>query len=106
MTKQIRPQKRPKNRCEGLLFDELLSDGWTITKRGWPDFACWHPEKGFIVVEVKPKHRKRLKLEQNRLLKELARQGVKVYRWAPQGGFRQIIHDSDKQPHTTIVGMK
>ena len=32
--------KRPNSESEGLFFDKMRKAGWSLTKRGWPDFFC------------------------------------------------------------------
>ena len=86
--KQTNPvgKRAPRNRFEAELFQLMKSDGWELTKRGFPDFACFRNGE-LILVEVKPKRSHRLKRAQYRLMLALAQQGVKCFRWAPDGGF-------------------
>jgi len=79
-----------KNEAERQLYRELISQGWSVTKRGWPDFACFKGNN-LALVEVKPKQSRRLKKEQWRLMSALAKLGVKCFRWSPDGGFQPIV---------------
>ncbi len=81
--------KYPKNHAERQLFDLLIKEGWAVYRKGWPDFAC-SKEGKFIVVEVKPKRSHRLKRAQHHVMNALVDQGVKAYRWTPDGGFEQV----------------
>lgn len=82
--------KKPANRSEAEFWEAATSNGWTVEKRGWPDFACWKDGK-FIVVEVKPNKHMGLKSPQWAILKALAKAGIPAYRWTPDGGFRKIL---------------
>jgi len=82
-------EKAPKNEAEASLYKLMRSSGWEVTKRGWPDFACFKDGK-MILVEVKPKRSHRLKFWQRRLMRELAEKGVECYRWSPDDGFVRI----------------
>lgn len=85
----MREEKAPKNEAEARLYELMRSEGWEVTKRGWPDFACFKDGK-VILVEVKPKRSHRLKFWQHRLLTELVKKGVECYRWNPSEGFVPI----------------
>ena len=82
-------ERIPKNAAEAELFKRLKADGWELTKRGWPDFACFKNGK-MILVEVKPKRSYRLKHWQHRILQALAEVGVGCYRWDPDEGFSVV----------------
>jgi hypothetical protein len=62
--------------------------GWTISKRGWPDFIMWKDGK-IACVEVK-KDLDRLKHNQRLVLKALASYGVPCFTWRPIEGFRKM----------------
>lgn len=79
-----------KNPAEKQLFKELTSQGWEVTKRGWPDFACFNGDK-VALIEVKPNRNQHLKRQQYRLMVALAKLGVKCFRWSPDGGFVPIM---------------
>lgn len=86
----FKSSKRPKNLAEQKFYDYATSKKWIVTKRGWPDFFCYEPETGKIVlVEVKRKRGHRLKREQVVLLKLLS-EYLPCYRWTPDGGFEKI----------------
>ena len=86
-----------KNPAEKLLFDQLTAEGWYVTKRGWPDFACFKGDN-LALVEVKPKSSHRLERSQFRLMSTLAKYGVKCFRWSPDLGLEPIIPLSPKNP--------
>jgi hypothetical protein len=45
-----------KNNPERLFEALAQKNGWRTTKRGWPDFLCFHIESGEVIaVEVKPR---------------------------------------------------
>lgn len=83
--------RKPKNDAEGKFWQEAAEMGWIVSKRGWPDFACWDGET-FIAVEVKPKAHHRLKKMQVRIMRALVQAGVPCYRWTPQSG---LVHISE-----------
>jgi hypothetical protein len=91
------PDNRPKNKAERAFYDLMVSKNWQISKRGWPDFACWKDGK-FAVVEVKRKGKHRLKTEQYAILRILASFGIQAYRWSPTDGFVQIKSPFDRYP--------
>jgi len=84
------PDRRPKNEAEAICFDILKSNGWTITKRGWPDFFI---RKGnvFAAVEVKRRNTHRLKYHQRTVMMALAHAGIPVYRYDPDEGFQRAF---------------
>lgn len=86
---------RDPGRAEGKLYDLLTAQGWTVTKKGWPDFACYK-DKRLIVVEVKANRGRRLKREQIRLMTQLAAHGIDCFRWSPDVGFERISPPADK----------
>jgi hypothetical protein len=78
-----------KNPAERQLFNELISQGWYVTKRGFPDFACFKGDN-LALVEVKPTSTRRLRRDQYRLMVRLAEFGVKCFRWSPDSGYHPI----------------
>ena len=85
----IRKTKAPINKAEAELFNLMADKGWELTKKGWPDFACFKDDK-LILIEVKPKRSHRLKYWQKKIMEELIRHDIKCYRWSPDGGFEPI----------------
>ena len=95
MAKQTFPvgKRRPRNEAEGCFYDRMISEGWEISKQGFPDFACYKGDK-VIFVEIKPKRSHRLKREQYKVMVALSRFGVPCYRWSPEDNiFHQITPD-------------
>ncbi len=87
-------QRQPRNEAEGAFFLEAKKRGWTITKRGWPDFFCFNEDEGRIAaVEVKPTRDRPLKREQLMVMRMLARHGVPCFKWSPDGGFERVVVD-------------
>jgi len=82
--------KAPPNKTEAMFFEMMKKEGWELTKKGWPDFACFKDGK-LILIEVKPKRSHRLKSWQSKLMLELVKHGIKAYRWSPDGGFEPIL---------------
>jgi len=82
--------KPPKNKAESELFNLMESNGWELSKKGWPDFACFKDGK-LVLIEVKPKRSHRLKSWQHKILLELVKHDIKCYRWSPDGGFEPIM---------------
>ena len=82
--------KPPINRAEAELFTLMDTNGWELTKKGWPDFACFKDGE-LILIEVKPKRSHRLKHWQRKIMTELVKRGIKCYRWSPDAGFEPII---------------
>jgi hypothetical protein len=64
------------NNAEEAFRRQAVDSGWTVSKRGWPDFICERDGK-IVIVEIKA-HRRRI-------LKR-----VPCYRWSPDGGFERI----------------
>lgn len=77
---------RKHNKSETQCFKTLSKEGWQLTKRGWPDFFCIHPEKGIMAVEVKPAFTHPLKKSQQNVMRELVKFGVPCFRWDPNNG--------------------
>lgn len=82
-------ERRGKNVAENQFARRIIKEGWTITKRGWPDFLC-ERDGELLLVEVKPGRSSQLKKEQLRVARALKRYGVPVRRWSPDGGFEEI----------------
>lgn len=84
-------QREPRNDAESAFFLAAKDRGWTITKRGWPDFFCFNELEGKVAaVEVKPTSSRPLKHEQEMVMMLLARHGIACFKWSPDGGFQRI----------------
>ena len=89
-------QRQPRNAAEGAFFLAAKERGWTITKRGWPDFFCFNTDEGKLaVVEVKRNAEATLRREQQMVMRALARYGVPCFFWSPDGGFKRITGDEE-----------
>ncbi|KKM70537.1 hypothetical protein LCGC14_1439760 [marine sediment metagenome] len=82
--------KAPKNQAEAEFFTLMKGHDWELTKKGWPDYACFKNGK-LILIEVKPRRSHRLKYWQHKIMLELVKHGIRCYRWSPDGGFEPIL---------------
>ena len=83
-----------KNPAEAQFHKAAVDAGYTVTKRGWPDFFCIRDSK-ICLVEVKPDSKitrkpQGLKRDQELVLRHLASFGVPCYRWTPITGFTKV----------------
>lgn len=71
------------NKAELAFEARAESNGWFVTKRGWPDFICELPDGRVIVVEVKPTRRDgkpgSLKLSQCKVMEWLTENGIRCF---------------------------
>lgn len=71
------------NKAEAAFESRARQNGWSVTKRGWPDFICELPDGKVIVVEVKPTgptgRPGRVKAIQAKVMEWLAEQGVRCF---------------------------
>lgn len=88
--------RRPANDAEGKFYDQMTAAGWTLTKRGWPDFFCVNDAGEICAVEVKPHTWNKLKREQLRVAQALQAAGIDVYKWTPDSGFTGPEYVGDK----------
>jgi hypothetical protein len=72
----------PVNEAEAECVARLQARGWTVCRRGWPDFIAVKDGR-IIAIEVKPRHGQPVKREQAFVLDWLARAGLDVYTWTP-----------------------
>ncbi len=85
------PGRVPRNVDERRAYLEFERRGWTVTKRGWPDLACFNNETGeLVVVECKRNASVNLKESQEVILKALAKAGIRCYRFDSEKGFKRI----------------
>lgn len=75
--------------AEIQLREQLESEGWEVTHKGWPDFACVKDGE-MMFVEVKGYRGEMLKKEQHYILTNLAKLGLNCYKWIPDVGFERI----------------
>lgn len=81
--------RKPKNEAEGLFYEQMQANGWSLTKRGWPDFLCVRDGK-LCAVEVKPRSDVPLKKNQLAIMGLLSAHGIACYKWTPDGGFEEV----------------
>ena len=87
--------KTYRNAAEQAFAQFAREQGWSVSKRGWPDFFCWADGR-IALVEVKRHKNYRLRTGQYRLMKALSERGVPVFRWSPDEGLREIIFEDEK----------
>lgn len=66
------------NREEAVFREWATSEGWSVTKRGWPDFIC---RRGPAVMCVEVKDSDDLSSSQRATAGDLAAHGIPVYVW-------------------------
>jgi hypothetical protein len=85
---------------ETSFLDQLASarsTGWTVSRRGWPDFLLENDGQ-ILCVEVKAQPKTPLSKHQRRVLHALVAYGVPCYRWSPSGGLvRLTVSDGDRR---------
>lgn len=81
--------RKPKNAAERACFETMEKDGWTVTKRGWPDFFCVRGDE-FCAVEVKPHKNSLLKANQLAVMGMMSAKGIPCFMWSPDGGFEEV----------------
>lgn len=77
--------RKPTNNAEGICYDEMTADGWTLTKRGWPDYFAFRDGE-IVAVEVKKGITQNLKREQHKVIQALTAHGMKCYVFTPSTG--------------------
>lgn len=65
------------------------SEGWSVTKRGWPDFICRRNGE-LMAVEVKG-GKDGLRSEQIAAMRDLQDAGIPTYMWMPETGLTQPV---------------
>jgi hypothetical protein len=80
-----------KNEAEEKFRAKMTAAGWSLTKRGWPDFLCTRDGR-FIVVEVKRGTWRPRGLAQSTVLDFLTVHGIECYSWSPRGGLMRWPH--------------
>ena len=101
---------KPLKNAEEQLRDLSEKEGWEVIHKGWPDFACIRDGE-MMFVEVKGYKGEMLKKHQHYLMTNLAKVGLKCFKWTPNGGFEQIppdtpFQDKDmKTPRLTIESL-
>ncbi len=85
---KIKSTKCPVNTAEHAVWGQLISEGWTVFRRGWPDFICFRSvgdNQEVLIVEVKPEHWHKLKKEQLVVMRWLQLLGAHVMRGDGKG---------------------
>ena len=80
----MRTRRPRKNEPERQFEQNFTAQGWTVTKRGWPDFIC-SKNGQIMVVEVKRSARQGV-LRQRKVIDILKAHGVPCYRYDPIQG--------------------
>ena len=73
-----------RNKPERQFEETFAAKGWTVTKRGWPDFICSRDGQ-FMVVEVKRSASQGV-FRQRKVIDILKAHGVPCYRYDPAQG--------------------
>jgi Holliday junction resolvase len=77
----LKQKQRYKNNAERAFVEKAKSEGWNISKRGWPDFFC-EKDGRFMCVEVKPQRadgREALKFHQIKRMEWLQFLGAECF---------------------------
>jgi hypothetical protein len=81
--------KLPTNKPERQFIESAEEKGWSVIRKGWPDYLCFKLDADgkiseLMAVEVKPTHQEGLKLHQliNCIL--LSRKGIDCYLYGAQ----------------------
>lgn len=87
----MRSSRRPKNQVEGECYDALTAEGYTLTKRGCPDFFVFKGDD-FSLVECK-KQGVPLKAEQVAVMRAFITRGIKCCVWRKGAGLEKLTLD-------------
>ena len=90
MAEDVSGVRMPSNKAEAECFKLLQDNGWTPTKRGWPDFFCVKGDQ-VCAVEVKPSKNCTLKQNQLVIMGALSAKGIRCFLWSPDGGFEEVM---------------
>ena len=77
------------NDAEAHFEEEMLGNGWAVSKRGWPDFICYRGDE-VIFVEVKHRENCSLSKPQRTVMEILRKHGLKCFRWDTRLGFTTL----------------
>jgi hypothetical protein len=75
------------NDAEGAFERTAHEKGWKVTKKGWPDFLCRHPDGTVIAVEIKPRTKDGTRLQ------ILKREQADTMDWLTSIGVRCFVSD-------------
>ena len=81
------------NDAEAHFEQEMMSNGWAVSKRGWPDFICYRGAE-VIFIEVKPTSTSSLSRPQRVVMEILQKHGLTCLRWDTQNGFTDLDGNS------------
>jgi hypothetical protein len=94
MLPESTPRRQRENATEEAFQVAAEKNGWSVSKRGWPDF--WMTKDGKLAcIEVKPSASSRPKPLQATVLNFLAAHGIDCYLWNPVTGFKRIKPEAD-----------
>lgn len=88
------PGKVPMNAAERRAYLAIAKKGWIVTKRGWPDLACFDADGNLVAVECKKHGNQVLKECQSATMKALEKAGVRCFRYDPETGFTRYSEES------------
>lgn len=81
--------KKYGNTAENEFAIAARKNGWSITKKGYPDFICYKGDE-LMLVEVKANGNGRLKTSQQKFMNTISKYGVKCYKWYPEKNWLRI----------------
>jgi hypothetical protein len=94
MPRKSAAPRRPRAPANAAFYDAAQAGGWTITRRGWPDWWCTRTredgEAEVAVVLVRQHRGRRLKRDQRAILRVLAAAGIPCYEWSLEQGYAPI----------------
>ena len=97
---------RYRNVAEQAFVKQAKSEGWEVTKRGWPDFFCKKGDR-VMCVEVKPEKkdgsRKALRVNQIHRMEWLQSLGVECY-VGIGGELVPFVADDEWYPYYSLQG--
>jgi hypothetical protein len=80
MTRAPEPERFTSNSAEAQFAQWASTEGWQVTKRGWPDFIC---RRGVERMAVEVKHTDDLSEPQRSAIIDLSAGPVPCYVWRP-----------------------
>jgi hypothetical protein len=96
-----RPHATPRmNDAEAAFAAWAESNGWTVSKRGWPDFIC---VRGPEIMAVEVKWSDNLSPEQERACAMLATHGIPTFVWSPPGPLDRVGIEADDVAHQAYL---
>ena len=105
----VKKAKEYRNVAERAFSEGARAKGWQVTKRGYPDFICYLPDGGLVLVEVKTKSTHKLHKNQWRLMNVLKNNGIRCYKWSPDRNWMssgESAKEATEEPETKYYRRK